>query len=268
MLGIGLRTSNIARWRRATAGSPPAFSPLDLPLAAWYDPSDISTLFQDTAGTVPVSADGDHVALMLDKSGNGHHMSQSDATRQPVYHMSNGQHWIESDGIDDSMSTASRMGLSANPDLTVIAGLQPPTQSGSTARLFHFGNASAAGTLSGALGTGGVSWRHNDGNSIFAYNPPSQAEHIIASWARSANTTYGQSRFRMSGHEEAFISGNWTTRSPNDTQESAYLFARGNTTSNTLNIRMHGLIIGWFSDLSNIEAAETWMANQLGVALS
>lgn len=35
---------------------------------AWYDPSDLSTLYQDAAGTTPVTADGDPVGLMLDKS--------------------------------------------------------------------------------------------------------------------------------------------------------------------------------------------------------
>ncbi len=34
----------------------------------WYDPSDKSTLFQDVAGTVLVTKDGDPVGLMLDKS--------------------------------------------------------------------------------------------------------------------------------------------------------------------------------------------------------
>jgi hypothetical protein len=34
----------------------------------WYDPSDITTLFQDTAGSVPVTTPGQTVALMLDKS--------------------------------------------------------------------------------------------------------------------------------------------------------------------------------------------------------
>jgi hypothetical protein len=34
----------------------------------WYDPSDLSTLFQDTAGTAPVTTPGQTVALMLDKS--------------------------------------------------------------------------------------------------------------------------------------------------------------------------------------------------------
>lgn len=35
---------------------------------ALYDPSDLTTLFQDAAGTVPVTKSGDPVGLMLDKS--------------------------------------------------------------------------------------------------------------------------------------------------------------------------------------------------------
>lgn len=34
----------------------------------WYDPSDMSTLYQDSAGTTPVTAVGQPVGLMLDKS--------------------------------------------------------------------------------------------------------------------------------------------------------------------------------------------------------
>lgn len=34
----------------------------------WYDPSDLSTLFQDVSGTTPVTAVEQPVGLMLDKS--------------------------------------------------------------------------------------------------------------------------------------------------------------------------------------------------------
>ena len=52
---------------------------------AWYDPSDLSTLFQDTAGTTPVTAVEQAVALMLDKSGRGNHASQATSTKRPKY---------------------------------------------------------------------------------------------------------------------------------------------------------------------------------------
>ena len=48
------------------------FSPLSWFAAgeqgAWYDPSDLTTLFQDSAGTIPVTAVEQPVGLMLDKS--------------------------------------------------------------------------------------------------------------------------------------------------------------------------------------------------------
>jgi hypothetical protein len=49
-------------WTPATAATP---------AKAYYDVSDISTLFQDTAGTTPVTANGQTVKLIKDKSGNG-----------------------------------------------------------------------------------------------------------------------------------------------------------------------------------------------------
>lgn len=58
-----------------------AFSPTQLFAAgergAWWDPSDFSTMFQDTAGTVPVTAVGQTVKLLKDKSGNGNDLSSS-----------------------------------------------------------------------------------------------------------------------------------------------------------------------------------------------
>lgn len=51
---------------------------------AWYDTSDFSTLFQDSAGTTPVTTVGQPVGLILDKSGNGKHATQATAASRPV----------------------------------------------------------------------------------------------------------------------------------------------------------------------------------------
>lgn len=57
---------------KITAAIRAAFSPSSLFAAnepgVWYDPSDMSTLFQDSAGTTPVTAVEQPVGLMLDKS--------------------------------------------------------------------------------------------------------------------------------------------------------------------------------------------------------
>ena len=51
----------------------------------WYDPSDTTTLFQDSAGTTPVTASGQPVGRMLDKSGRGNHATQPTAASRPIY---------------------------------------------------------------------------------------------------------------------------------------------------------------------------------------
>lgn len=99
-IGIGIGIP----FRYSTSAA--AFSPSDLSLAAWYDPSDTSTLWQDTAGTSPVTADGQSVARMDDKSGNGKHLTQTTGAACPLYKTSGGLHWLQFDGADDYMFRA------------------------------------------------------------------------------------------------------------------------------------------------------------------
>src|SRR5690554_962627 len=91
----------------APAPAPAPFDPLSLfsngEQGAWYDPSDLTTLYQDSAGTTPVTADGDPVGRMLDKSGNGNHADQSVAASRPIYRTDGVLHWLEFDGVDDSL---------------------------------------------------------------------------------------------------------------------------------------------------------------------
>jgi len=50
----------------------------------WYDVADMSTLFQDAAGTTPVTAVEQPVGRILDKSGRGNHATQATTTKRPV----------------------------------------------------------------------------------------------------------------------------------------------------------------------------------------
>lgn len=70
----------------------------------FYDPSDKSTLFQDVAGTIPVTKNGDPVALMRDKSGNGNHAKQKKSSARPLYKTDGILHWLEGDGVDDLLT--------------------------------------------------------------------------------------------------------------------------------------------------------------------
>lgn len=92
----------LSLWRLGGA----AFSPLSLSPIAWYDPSDFSTLFQNSNGTTAVTADGDPVGYMADKSGNGHHLIQATAASRPLYKTSGGLRWLEFDGTDDFLAVS------------------------------------------------------------------------------------------------------------------------------------------------------------------
>jgi hypothetical protein len=66
-LGVGLLASTTLSTRNRAPFSPASLFATG-EQGAWYDPSDLTTLFQDSAGTTPVTAAGQPVGLMLDKS--------------------------------------------------------------------------------------------------------------------------------------------------------------------------------------------------------
>jgi hypothetical protein len=52
----------------------------------WFDAGDLSTMFQDVAGTIPVTTTGQYVGKWLDKSGNGNHaVAAANNTTRPTY---------------------------------------------------------------------------------------------------------------------------------------------------------------------------------------
>jgi hypothetical protein len=69
-MNVPLVLLNRRRRGGATAFSPSTLFALAEP-GVWFDPSDLTTLFQDPAGTTPVTAPGNTVGLMLDKSQSG-----------------------------------------------------------------------------------------------------------------------------------------------------------------------------------------------------
>lgn len=119
------------------------FSPLDLfaggKQGAWYDPSDKSMLFQDVAGTVPVTKDGDPVALMRDKSGNGNHAKQTVSASRPVYKTDGILHWLNFDGVDDEL----RISVTLKNNNTISASLRAVRPDNS----FVFGDSSGGAKM-------------------------------------------------------------------------------------------------------------------------
>lgn len=122
MLGLNLamRSNNL-----------PPFDPRRLFRAGeqgvWYDPSDLSTLFQDAAGTAPVTGVEQPVGLMLDKSGRGNHASQPTTTARPILRATSGGsgllYYLDFDGVDDFMD-AGTLDFSAATQSVAVIGVE------------------------------------------------------------------------------------------------------------------------------------------------
>ncbi len=96
MLGLGLGLGAVRRGA--------SFNPATLfagQAGGWYDPSDSTTLFQDSAGATPVTASGQSVGRISDKSGNGNHLIQATGGRLPIYQDDASGKYLLFDGIDD-----------------------------------------------------------------------------------------------------------------------------------------------------------------------
>lgn len=80
---------------------------------AWYDPSDFSTMFQDSAGSTPVTAVEQPVGLIRDKSGRNNHASQATSTSRPVL-SARVNLLTYSEQFDNAAWTKTGLGVSAN----------------------------------------------------------------------------------------------------------------------------------------------------------
>ena len=110
----------------ARQGGAPVWSPANLfassEQGAWYDPSDLSTLFQDSAGTTPVTATGQPVGKMLDKSGNGNHAIQTTSSKRPLYQEAGGLSYLLFDGVDDTMVTTASVDFTGTDKISLSSG--------------------------------------------------------------------------------------------------------------------------------------------------
>jgi hypothetical protein len=130
---------------------------------AWYDPSDFATLFQDSAGTTPVTETGQPVGKMLDKSGSGNHATQSIAASRPILQIdSNGKYYLSFDGINDWMVTSS-INFSGTDKMSIVAGVRKLNDSaliileqakGVAGAIYLVGGSDAGGIGYTSLGTG------------------------------------------------------------------------------------------------------------------
>lgn len=116
-----------------------AFDPSTVSPSMWLDPSDLTSLFQDDAGTTPVAANNDPVGKCNDKSGNGNHIAQATAGARPLYMTGSGLHWIDFDGVDnflDQVTLIEAVLTSTTFDMVVAAQADEVTTNAADATFY------------------------------------------------------------------------------------------------------------------------------------
>ena len=83
-------------------------------------------MFQDTAGTIPVTTVGQSVARVLDKSGRGNHLSQTVSSRRPILqrNATTNAYYLVFDGVDDFLVSSATIDFSTKNEITLFAGLR------------------------------------------------------------------------------------------------------------------------------------------------
>lgn len=250
-----------------------SYSPLDLfsvgEQGAWYDPSDLTTMFQDTAGTTPVTDVGQAVARINDKSGNGNHATQATLANRPTFQIENGCSYLQFDGSNDSLATSS-IDFTATDNITVFSGLRKLSDVNRGVFVELSVNTDLnAGTfaLTAPNGNGLANLAAYAGGSVrvaggLATGNAAPVTRVITFAADISADVLSR---RQDGINVGTVTSNQGTG--NFLSYPLYIGARAGT-SLFFNGRLYSLIVrGAQSNNGQISAAEAWVANKTGVTI-
>jgi hypothetical protein len=173
-------------------------------LGVWLDPSDMSSMFQDSAATTAAAIDSP-VGKILDKSGNGNHAVQTTAGKRPILRFSGGLYYLEFDGTDDCLQIVSCtlptfiyvcVGAQATNALPFF--IEQTANAASNDGFWFYGSSSSTWNFhrssAGHLAAGVVNWAGSspmvgelayNGTGTYWLNGTSQSNGTISGTARS-----------------------------------------------------------------------------------
>jgi hypothetical protein len=231
----------------------------------WYDPSDRATLWQNVAGTIPVTAPGQLVARVDDKSGQGNHLLQSAAAAMPVYQVdASGRPHLQFDGVDDRMQAVA-FAARANAAQCVAGVLRSATALAIIIETSPtFVNNAGSLTLRNAPGPlYTVGHRGTQANQTADAVLPFSPELHVVSGVYSIGLPRVAARVAGVDSVENLASvgaGDYGNHALN-------VGARNNTATFPWNGRVYGLVLRFGSNLplGGLALVERWMARKTGV---
>lgn len=213
----------------------------------WWDPSDFSKMYQTEDTSTPVTATGQSVGRIEDKSGNGNHLVQATSTKRPTLQQDgNGKYYLSFDGTDDFLATASAATLTGTDEMSVFAAIRKASDAAigtvietsanrdsNNGTLYLIGPASAAAQSMG-LATRGTS------NGGFTYTNAAVAAAVTFNYIGLIDISVPSQEGRVNGSSvgtsgSALGGGNFTS-------QTIYVGARAGT-SRFFNGRIYQLAL-------------------------
>ena len=260
-LGLGLSLTAL----RASGFNPGAALLPGAAALAWHDPSDLTTMFQDRAGTTPVTAAGQTVGHIRDKAGGYHLTAVSDAARG-IYQTSGGLHWIEFDGVNDGYVTPT---ITPGVDkVQVFAGVRKLSDAARGVLLELGTNVAQSFRLEAPNATGSIYYSFASVGSAAGFAGDTSA--LRAAPNTSVLTGLGDisgdsAILRVNGVQVAINAGDQGTG--NFGPHVMYLGRRGGTTL-PFNGRWYGSVVRFSAanlDAGLIDQTERWMGAKAGL---
>lgn len=238
---------------------------------AWYDPADMTTLFQDAAGTTPVTAADQPVGLIRDKSGRGNDASQVTAGNRPILRTGSGLWWIEFDGVDDFLVTGS-INFSTTDKLSVFSGVRKFSDAASGAivglgsnvnlNAFELTSPNTPSTTDAGLrmsGTGSAVRR--------TLSVPVNTSCVVTGLGDLAGATIDNEVAIRANGVVSVVAATGAASSGNLGNSPMYIGRRSGATL-PYSGNIYGLIVrGVATDAAGISAAENYLAGKSGVAI-
>lgn len=230
---------------------------------AWYDPSDLGTLFKDAAGTDPVTADGDPVGKMLDLSPNANHASQSVTGAKPIYRTDGTLHWLEGDGVDDFMRSANLSASGLDTFTLVHAHTFSSSDKSGSFWPFSLGSLDRDG-----IATNGACFGAADDSSL-RYQGDNNLPSPLVDLPETPPTIVSASRSGQivnAWFNRDHRINNQTKATATLTRQNLYLFSNSDSQYNASNFYGGLVVLAVLSDADR-EKTEQYLAGKSGVTL-
>lgn len=231
----------------------------------WLDPSDLSTLYQDAAGTTPVTAVGQPVGKILDKSGRGNHATQSTAGNRPTLQQdSSGRYYLSFNGTSSSLATAA-IDFTGTNKVTIWAGVRKASDATAAALVELTTGASNTGMFAIYAPSANAATDYavaSKGTLLVLPTATGFAAPNVAALTGIVDIGAPAATLRRNGTQVATLTTNQGTGAYSNA--AAYIGARAGT-SLFFNGSLYSLIVrGAASSATQLQQGETWTNRKTG----